>query len=76
MARRHQRGLRAPARCWTEAGAPLPPPHPRTLDARVAAVAAYDRKVDVLAARMRMLLGGVARLVTVLIAVFGFLFAK
>ena len=35
-----------------------------------------DRKLDVLAAQMRLVLGGLGVLVTVLIAVFGFLFAS
>lgn len=50
--------------------------HDRTLDALVAAVAAPDRKLDVLAAQMRLLVGGMGLLVTVLIAVFGFLFTR
>ena len=37
--------------------------------------AEQDRKLDVLIAQMRILLGGLGLLVTVLIAVFGFLFA-
>ena len=76
MARRHQRGFRAPTRCWAEAGAPLPPPHPRILDARVAAVAAHDRKLDVLSARMRLLLADLGLLVTALIAVYALVFTE
>ena len=37
---------------------------------------AHDRKLDVLAAQMRLLVGAMGLLVTVLIAVFGFLFAN
>ena len=40
------------------------------------AVAAHDRKLDVLAAKTRLLFGAMGLLVTVLIAVFGFLFAN
>ena len=40
------------------------------------AVAAHDRKLDVLAAQMRLVVGGIGLLITALIAVFGFLFAK
>ena len=40
------------------------------------AVAAHDRKLAVLAAQMRLLFGAMGLLVTVLIAVFGFLFAN
>ncbi len=40
------------------------------------AVAAHDRKLDVLAAKTRLVFGAMGLLVTVLIAVFGFLFAN
>ena len=36
----------------------------------------HDRKLDVLAAQMRLVLAGIGLLVTVLIAVFGFLFTQ
>ena len=39
-------------------------------------VAAHDRRLDVLAAQMRLLIGAMGLLVTVLIAVFGFLFTS
>ena len=42
----------------------------------VAKLAEHDRKLDVLMAQMRLMLGGLGVLVTVLIAVFGFLFAS
>ena len=48
----------------------------RKLDALSTAVAAHDRKLDVLAAQVRLLIGAMGLLVTVLIAVFGFLFAN
>ena len=38
--------------------------------------ATHDRKLDVLAAQMRLVIGGIGLLVTALIAVFGILFAK
>ena len=40
------------------------------------AVATHDRKLDVLAAQMRLVIGGFALLVTALIAVFGILFTR
>ncbi len=40
------------------------------------AVAAHDRKLDVLAAQMRLVIGGFGLLVTALIAVFGILFTR
>lgn len=48
----------------------------RKLDALSTAVAAHDRKLDVLAAQMRLLTGAMGLLVTVLIAIFGFVFAN
>ena len=50
--------------------------HDRRLDALVVAVAADDRKLDVLDAQMRLLVGGMGLRVTVLIAVFAFLFTN
>ena len=73
MARRHQHGLRAPAHYWPAAGTPLPRPHLRKVDAGVAAVAAHDRKLDVLAAHMWLLVGSMGLLVTVLTVVCGLL---
>ena len=40
------------------------------------AVAARDRKLDVLAAQMRLVVGGIGLLITALTAVFGFPFAN
>ena len=52
----------------------------RTLAAEIQAlkeaVAAHDRKLDVLAAQMRLVIGGFGLLVTALIAVFGILFTR
>lgn len=45
------------------------------LDALAAAGVERDRRLDVLVTQMRLLLGGLGLLITVLIAVFGFLFA-
>ena len=50
--------------------------HDRKLDALAAAGVERDRKLDVLIAQMRMLVGGLGVLVTVLIAVFGVLFTR
>ena len=48
----------------------------RRLDALATAVAVHDPKLDVLAAQVRLLIGAMGLLVTVLLAVFGFLFAN
>ena len=48
----------------------------RKLDALTTAVAEHDRTLAVLAAQMRLVIGALGLLVTVLIAVFGFLFAN
>ena len=40
------------------------------------AVASHDRKLDVLAAQMRLVIGGFGLLITALIAVFGILFTR
>ena len=45
----------------------------RRLDALAEAVAGHDRRLDILAAQMRLVIGALGVLVTVLIAVFGFL---
>lgn len=45
----------------------------RKLDALAEAVAGHDRRLDILAAQMRLVIGALGVLVTVLIAVFGFL---
>ena len=50
--------------------------HDHRLDALAAAGVERDRKLDVLITQMRMLLGGLGVLVTVLIAVFGILFTR
>ena len=50
--------------------------HDRKLDALATAGAARDRKIDVLVAQTRLLLAAKGLLVTVLIAVFGFLFTR
>ena len=48
----------------------------RKMDALAATGVERDRRLDVLVAQMRLLLGGLGLLVTVLIAVFGFLFTN
>ena len=48
----------------------------RRFDAQDRKLAEHDRKLDVLAAQMRLVLGGLGLLVTVLIAVFGLLFTS
>ena len=50
--------------------------HDRRLDALAEAGTARDRRLDVLVAQMRLVLGALGVLVTVLIAVFGFLFTN